>query len=418
MSTTLSKETIETVKATIPFLQQNGLALTEHFYRRMFAGNPEVKEYFNVSNQASGAQQGALGGAICAFAQNIETPENLADAVSLISNKHASLGIKPEHYPIVGEHLLGSIDDLLNPAPPEILAAWGEAYGFLAGVLIGAEEAIYTQQAEQPAGWNGFKDLEVFKREQESNLITSFYLRAKDGSNLPSFKSGQYLTVRVPTADAPVASGCPFSGAKAVTTTMRNYSLSGSPTWDHYRISVKHEVPRHADTPEGYASTYLHTQVKVGDTLEIAPPCGDFFLNQHSAETPILLLSGGVGITPVLSMLHSVKANPVTFLHGAINSENHALRDEVLSLAEQNENISAHFRYSAPTDADAQNQPHHSTGLFTTEFLSDFITADTEIYFCGPKAMMQHIYKALKELNHPTEQIHYEFFGPQGDLEA
>jgi nitric oxide dioxygenase len=417
MSTTLSSKTIETVKATIPFLQQNGLTLTQHFYKRLFEGNPEVKEFFNQSNQSSGTQQQALGAAICAFAQNIETPEKLAGAVSLISNKHASLGIKPEHYPIVGEHLLDSINDLLDPAPPEILEAWSAAYGFLADVLIQAEQSIYDTQAAQEHGWNGFQELEVFKREHESQWITSFYLRAKDGKALPRFKAGQYLTVRIPTnAPTPVAPGCPFTGTKQ--TTMRNYSLSGSPEWDYYRISVKREVPRHADTPEGYVSSYLHTKIKVGDTLEVAPPCGDFFLQKHEPNTPILLLSGGVGITPLISMLHSTTDQSVTFLHGAINGENHALRTEVLALEKQRHNIKVHFRYSAPSQEDINNQHHHSAGLFSSDFLREFITPETQVYFCGPKPMMQHIYQALKEFGHPSDQTHFEFFGPQDALEG
>ncbi len=412
MSNPLSAATIETVKSTIPFLQENGVKLTEHFYKRLFAGNPEVKEYFNNSNQEAGIQQRALGGAICAFAQNIETPENLASAVNKISNKHASLGIQPEHYPIVGEHLLGSINDLLDPAPPEILEAWGEAYGFLADIMIQAETAIYDEQANHEGGWNGFRKMEVFKREHESKWITSFYLRPCDGCPIIPFKSGQYLTVRVPTAENKSA-----DPADALTT-MRNYSLSGSPQWDHYRITVKREVPRHADTPEGYVSSYLHTKTSVGDILEIGPPCGDFFLYEHSPETPLLLLSGGVGLTPLLSILHSVKDNPTTFIHAAINGENHALRDEVNALSEEKENIKVHFRYSAPSAEDEHNTPHHSSGLISDEFLKEFLTPDTEIYFCGPKPMMQHIYKALKKLGHPEEKTHFEFFGPQEELEA
>lgn len=402
MTNSLSKETIETVKQTIPFLTENGVKLTEHFYQRLFTGNPEVKALFNTANQESGAQQRALGGAICAFAQNIETPQNLIDAVNRISNKHASLGIKPEHYPIVGKHLLGSIDDLLDPAPPEVLKAWEEAYGFLADTLIDAEKSLYVNQCRQEGGWNDFREMEVFRREHESTWITSFYMRPKNGGSLPKFKPGQYITVRIPTPDG--------------STTMRNYSLSGSPDWDFYRISVKREVPRHADTPEGYVSSYLHTKVAAGDTLELGPPCGDFVLREHSSTTPILLLSGGVGITPLLSMLHSIKGNLTTFLHGAINGENHALREEVEKIVGNRTHLSAHFRYSAPSQEDEQNQHYHSAGLFSEAFLTKFITPETEVYFCGPKPMMQHVYKALKSFTHPAEKMHYEFFGPQEDL--
>ncbi len=401
---TISTETIATVKSTIPFLQEHGIKLTEHFYKRLFAGNPEVKKYFNSANQEAGAQQRALGSAICAFAQNIETPENLAPAVSRISNKHASLGILPEHYPVVGEHLLGSIDDLLDPAPPEVLEAWGEAYGFLADVMINAEKEIYAKQESQKGGWTGFRKMEVFKREHESKWITSFYLRPSDPCPVIPFKPGQYITVRIPTADG--------------STTMRNYSLSGSPNWDHYRISVKREVPRHADTPEGYVSSYLHTKVSVGDGIEIGPPCGDFFLGDHSPEAPVLLISGGVGLTPLLSMLHGTGSNPTTFIHAAIDGENHALRDEVEAIAEKVSNVEVHFRYSAPSNEDIRDANHHSSGLISNDFLSDFITPDTQIYFCGPKPMMRHIYKCLDEIGHPKSQTHFEFFGPQEELES
>ena len=410
MSNPLSKETMETVKATIPFLQENGVKLTEHFYRRLFLHHPEVKEYFNDSNQESGVQQRALGGAICAFAQNIETPENLAGAVGLISQKHASLMIQPEHYPIVGEHLLAAIDELLNPAPPEILKAWSEAYEFLASILIGAEAEVYREQKEQEGGWNGFRKMEVFKREHESQWITSFYLRPVDPCPVIPFKAGQYLTVRVPTKI-----GAENESVEPETT-MRNYSLSGSPAWGYYRISVKREVPRHADTPEGYVSSYLHTQVQVGDVLEIGPPCGDFYLNEHEKETPILLLSGGVGLTPLLAMLHSVGSNPTTFIHAAIDGKQHAFRDEVLQLAEEKPNVRVHFKYSNPRPEDLQN--YDSDGFISGEFLKKFVRPETEIYYCGPKPMMKHVYQGLQELNHPIEKTYCEFFGPQEELEG
>ena len=116
-------------------------------------------------------------------------------------------------------------------------------------------------------------------------------------------------------------------------------------------------------------------------------------------------------------MLHQVGSNPVTFLHGSIDGNHHAMRDEVSTLADEHENITAHFRYSAPSEQDIENQHHHSSGLFTEEFMGQFITPETEIYFCGPQPMMRHIYKALNAIDHPAEKTHYEFFGPQEDLE-
>ena len=398
MSDPLSKQTIDTVKATIPFLMENGRALTDHFYKRLFEGNPEVKAYFNTANQAGGTQQAALGGAICAFAQNIETPENLESAIERISNKHASLGVKPEHYPVVGEHLLGSIDDLLNPAPKEVLDAWAEAYGFLAGVMISAEENLYTSQREKEHGWNDFKHFTVTRRKKESELITSFYLKPSDGAGVPNFKAGQYLTVRFPQGDS---------------TTMRNYSLSGSNQWDEYRISVKREDAHQSDTPDGYVSHYLHEKVAVGSEIEVAPPCGDFFLHENVGNPPILFIAGGVGITPLLSMLHACKpGQPVTFIQCSINGQHHAFRAELRELAEE-KGATLHFRYSNPSEQDALEKHFHSEGFTNTEFLREFLTPDTQVYFCGPMPMMNNINASLKELDHPVQQTHSEVFAPQ-----
>ncbi len=401
--TALSQQTINTVKATIPFLTENSTALTEHFYKRLFEHNPEVKVYFNASHQAAGSQQGALAASVCAFARNIETPENLAAAVSLIANKHVSLGVQPEHYPVVGKHLLASIDELLNPAPKEILEAWGEAYGFLADVLINHEEGIYKSQE-----WNGFREFTIDSKVKESSNVTSFYLKPTDGGEVPSFSAGQYITIRVPSADG--------------STTMRNYSLSSYGCDKAFRISVKREDALHADQPSGYASNYLHEKLEAGDILEVAAPCGEFTLDDETIDklgennTPLLLISGGIGVTPMLSMLHAVagKNIPVSFIHGAINSETHALKQEVLEIVSKHDNVKAHFKYSAPLECDKPD----SIGLFDVELIKQFLTGDSEVYFCGPKIMMTHMLSFMCELRHDREKVHYEFFGPAEDLQV
>mgnify|MGYP003678403262 CR=1 FL=1 len=386
--TPLTPETIATVKATIPFLSENALKLTCEFYQQMFRENPEVKEFFNPAHQASGAQQGALAGAVCAFAQNIETPENLASAVSLIAHKHVSLGVKPEHYPIVGKHLLGAIDTLLNPAPPEILEAWGQAYGFLTEVLTGAEEGLF---AEKP--WQGFKSFRIARKVAESDSITSFYLKAEDGSPAPAFLPGQYLTVRIPAADG--------------TTTMRNYSLSSYGNDDFLRISVKRENG-------GHASNYLHNTLTEDNSIEVAAPGGDFVFDFEKGHAPVLLLSGGVGITPILSMLHANAGGDslVNFVHGAINGASHAFKDEVDALVEEHDNLSRHYRYSDPEEGDECD----STGFLDLAMIEGFLTPETEVYFCGPKPMMALVHSVLSELGHPAEKVHFEFFGPQEEL--
>src|SRR5436190_4372987 len=158
MNHMLSDKTVAIVKSTAPILEQHGETLTRHFYARMFEKNPEVGPFFNRTNQSKGTQQRALAAAICAYAANIDNLEVLGGAVELIAQKHASLQIRAEHYPIVGENLLASIREVLGEGATEaVIAAWAEAYGFLANILIGRENEIYHQHQLTPHGWMGFK---------------------------------------------------------------------------------------------------------------------------------------------------------------------------------------------------------------------------------------------------------------------
>src|SRR3954468_2971641 len=195
----LTAQQIAVIKTTVPVLVEHGETLTKHFYRRMFTHNPEVQAFFNPAHQHAGTQQRALAAAICAYAQNIENPGVLAGAVELIAQKHCSLCVKAEHYPIVGANLLESIREVLGAACTEaIIDAWAAAYGLLADILIKREAEIYREQ-EAKHGWEGFKRFVVQRRERESDVITSFYLAPATGEAVRAFRAGQYLTVRVPT---------------------------------------------------------------------------------------------------------------------------------------------------------------------------------------------------------------------------
>ena len=235
----LDAKTIKTVKSTVPVLQEHGEALTRYFYSRMFTHNPEVKPFFNQTNQTSGKQQKALAGAICAYAANIDNLEALGNAVELIAQKHASLQVRSDQYPIVGSNLISSIKEVLGEgATEEVINAWGEAYDFLANILIKRESQIYDENAKIPGGWKGFRTFQIAKKEKESQNITSFYLKPQDEKELPIFKAGQYITIRVKTPDG--------------STTMRNYSLSDKPGTDYFRISVKKEESHLEEIPQDY----------------------------------------------------------------------------------------------------------------------------------------------------------------------
>jgi nitric oxide dioxygenase len=403
----LSEKTVQIVKSTAPILQEHGEALTRHFYKRMFSHNPEVAPFFNPAHQNAGKQQRALAGAITAYAANIDNLEVLGGAVELIAQKHASLMIKPEHYPIVGENLLASIREVLGAgATDDIIAAWAEAYGFLADILIGREKQIYDENAHKPGGWIGFKRLRIIRKEKESSNITSFYLVAGDGSPLPAFKPGQYITVRAATPDG--------------STTMRNYSLSDKPGQEWFRISVKREVPPEANTPAGYVSNMLHDAIEVGDTVEIAPPCGEFFLDISEKHTrPLVLLAAGVGITPInsilLAALDSFPEREIILVHAVLNEDVQAFRSSFDSLAQKHKNLKVYYRYSEAPQVNAENA---SYGLVTAEYLESLLPGrDADYYFCGPQPFMVSLYHGLMQWGIPASQVHFEFFGPRQELE-
>lgn len=385
----LSQETIAIVKATAPAVAAHAEEITSYFYPLMFREFPEVKAFFNQSHQNDGAQPRALANAVVAYAQNIENLEVLGSAVERIVNKHVSLGVTPEQYDIVGSCLLKAIKAVLgDAATDEVIAAWAEAYGFLAGLLIEAEEATYKANEEKTGGWRGTRQFRVIRKEAESSLITSFYLAPVDGGALPQFEAGQYTCVILNIKGEEIR---------------RNYSLSDAPNQDYLRISVKRE-------PHGVASGFLHDEVQIGDELPLLPPAGEFKLRTN--DKPLVLVTGGVGITPAISMLNTSAhtGRAIHFLHAAINSEVHAFRGHVNGLAMQYPNVKPHYAYSQPT---ASCQADYE-GLMNIEYLRERLAGqtDVELYLLGPKPFMQAIYQAAVALNIPKEQIHFEFFGP------
>lgn len=404
----LSDRTIQIVKATAPAVAPHAEAITRRFYSLMFQGNPEVQAFFNQAHQFSGGQQKALAGAICAYASNIDNLSVLGPAVELIAQKHCSLNIQPEHYPIVGKHLLVAIREILGEAATdEVIGAWGEAYGFLAEVLINREGEIYREQASLPGGWNGYRPFVVAHKIPENGIVTSFYLKPADGGALPVFQPGQYITVKIDHPTTP--------------TSPRNYSLSDVPGLEYYRISVKREPGMNAGAPGGLISNYLHDEVHEGDEILVGPPCGEFTLDAKTAsDRPIVLMAGGIGITPLLSMLKSLAkesvTRPVYFVHAARNSQVHALGSEVRASAQKLPGLKTHIRYDSPLAGDVEGGLCDSVGVLDSEFLESFVPREGDYYFCGPKPFMASVYQNLKARGVEDSRIHFEFFGPRQEI--
>jgi nitric oxide dioxygenase len=389
----LSQETINIIKATVPVVAKHAEQITAHFYPLMFKEFPEVKAFFNQSHQAQGAQPRALAAAVVAYAANIDNLSVLAPAVERIVQKHVSLNIQPAQYEIVGSCLLKAIKEVLGEAATdEVITAWGEAYWQLANLLIEAEQACYLAKQQCEGGWKGEREFNVVRKEAESDVITSFYLEPVDGGSVPEFKPGQYIGLVIAVGDQD---------------TRRNYSLSSSPNRRFLRISVKRE-------PNGLVSNHLHDTVNIGDTLQILPPAGDFVLK--NSDRPLILVTGGVGITPAVSMLDQALASgrAVHFIHASLNSRTHAFRDHVDQLAAKHNNLKQHYCYSEPLAGDKPN----STGFVTKALLDEQLGTNSEVdfYFLGPKPFMTAMYKNAVDLGISEGNIYYEFFGPLEDI--
>ncbi|RHW38386.1 NO-inducible flavohemoprotein [Lysinibacillus yapensis] len=384
----LSQQTIDIIKSTVPVLEQHGVTITKTFYSNMFQKHPELLNYFNRANQARGRQQTALANTVLAAAKYIDNLQAIVPAVMQIAHKHRGLGILPEHYPIVGENLLGAIKEVLgDAATDEIINAWAEAFGVIADVFISIEEDLY-KEAEKDGGWRLFKPLKVARKVKENDMVTSFYLVPEDGSTLPDFKAGQYITLRVKVPGDEYTSN-------------RHYTLSQPSNANEFRISVKRED---AVDPQGVVSNYLHEGVNEGDLLDVSAPAGLFTLEENS--NPVLFVSGGIGVTPLNSMLQAMElGRPVTFIQCARNEKAVAFKEQVSKKIDE---LNGSYRVLF-SDV---------TGYVTKEDLAPFVKENTEVYVCGPAPFMQTVISIAHDLDLPSENIHFEFFGPAMSLEA
>lgn len=402
MSKTLSERTIALVKATVPALEAHGLDIVHEMYARMFQ-NPEIRDLFNQSHHGdAGSQPRALTGAILAYASNIENLGALAPAVERIAQKHVGLQILPEHYPHVGEALLGAIKAVLGEAATDdILAAWGEAYWFLADILIAREKRVYGEQLGAPGGWNGWREFRIEQIVRESSVISSFILRPVDGRRVIEHKAGQYLTFWLEIPGHPPVK--------------RNYSISDAANGETYRISVKRE-------PQGLASGWLHDHAQVGTILKVAPPAGEFFLAEHP-ERPVVLLSGGVGLTPMVAMLETIAARhkdvQTHYIHGTHDRETHAMRDHVRTIAANAAAIEVVDFHQTPLSGEVAGRDYDHAGIITDEWLiANTPVGAADFYICGPRPFLRAAVSALSLAGVASDRIHYEFFGPADELLA
>ncbi|MBJ2346837.1 MULTISPECIES: NO-inducible flavohemoprotein [Pseudomonas] len=392
----LSREQRAIIRSTVPLLESGGEALITHFYRMMLSEYPQVRPLFNQAHQASGDQPRALANGVLMYARHIDQLDQLGDLVAKIVNKHVALQIQPEHYPIVGACLLRAIAEVLGEeiATPEVIEAWGAAYNQLADILIGAETGLYDQKAAAPGGWRGERAFILTAKVPESAEITSFYFEPADNGPILQAEPGQYIGMKLVLDGEEVR---------------RNYSLSALADNGQYRISVKREAG-------GRVSNYLHDEFQVGSSIQLFPPSGDFYLTE--SDKPLVLISGGVGITPTLAMLQAAlqTERPVHFIHCARNGQVHAFRDWIDDLASRHPQLKRFYCYD---EHDGTGPAADKVGLLSEDQLAQWLPEqrDLDAYFLGPKGFMAAIKRHLKALGVPAEQSRYEFFGPAAALE-
>lgn len=391
----ISEESRSIVKATVPVLEQHGVEITRTFYHNMLGENPELLDIFNKTNQEKGAQPTALATTVLAAAKNIDDLSVLLPHVKQIGHKHRALQIKPEQYDIVGKYLLLAIKEVLgDAATPAIINAWAEAYKEIAGIFISVEAQMYKE-----AAWPGWKPFKVLNIENVSSSVKEITVEPLpesgiDLAKLP-IKAGQYITVNThPTRQHNTHDA------------LRHYSICSNSTKGGLKFAVKlEEDSKH---PAGLVSEYIHKDLKIGDSIKLSAPAGDFELDENlikQDKIPLVLLSAGVGVTPILAMLETqVNANPnrpIYWIQSSYDESEQAFKKQVPALLKKAKDVHTFYIYTnkeKPIDAD---------------FLKKNIPENSDVYFCGSLGFMKAMIGHFTILDHKKDRIHYEPFGPK-----
>lgn len=417
----LTQKQIDIVKSTVPILKEHGGTITSTFYHNVIVDHPQLKNLFSVRNQATGAQQSALATSVLAYATYIDDLPKLTGAVERIAQKHASLFVQPEHYPIVGEYLVGAFAEVLGDAlTEEVKTAWIAAYGVLAGVFINREAQLYKDTGP----WQGWRKFVIKGKEPENSTVTNFDLApVEKGELLQTYRPGQYVSLQVP-----------IPGAGFVQS--RQYSLVQAPQKaseaGYYRISVKREdgTPENispeqlaAGSVAGSISNLLFKEYQVGDIVELSPPRGEFFIDPSdplAVSKPLVLVSAGVGAAPLLSILDSVLASPsgsrpISWLHGARSSDTACYTKTIQKQAAEHANLAHRVFLKTVTEHDVEGESYNVKGsldltALAREGLLYLDNPEAEYYVCGPEGWMVNVRSWLQEKGVSLDRQHLELF--------
>ncbi|EXF85857.1 globin [Colletotrichum paranaense] len=407
------------VRGTIPALREHGETITTIFYANMLRAHPELHDHFNKVNQANGRQPRALTGVILSFAANLNHISELIPKLERMCNKHCSLGILPEHYDIVGKYLIQAFGQVLGPAmTPEIREAWTKAYWILAKMLIGREAQMYREFDDDK--WKGWRKFRIERKVAETDDIFSFYMVPVDGKRLPDFYPGQYTSIRVT---------IPELGHYQ----SRQYSLSDSPRPDYYRITVKRDqgvkVGKGAATfnlNPGVFSNHLIDEKRPGDIVELTHPTGDFFFDTHAAGTlPVVLISAGVGVTPLMSICNTIierqAIRPISWIHCSARAA--PFEEHIRKIAYSRANFITKFFRSQIADVEDDDSLSSSSDFGLRMDLARIAPEElylshggAEYYICGPEIFMVEMSQFLINQGVDPNRVKFERF-TTGDLE-
>jgi nitric oxide dioxygenase len=373
------------IKDSVPILGHIHVQLAEKFYRRLFKQYPEFKDYFNTTNQKLLRQPRIFIHTLVKVAENVDNFEQLEEDFQRIASKHVGLQVRPDHYPKMGEVMVNTICDLFpkEMVDDEFREAWEMTYDKMANMLINLEAEEYATKA-----WFGFKEFKVTRLQRECIESISFYIAPVDGKPIPKPKRGQYLCMR-----------WQLPGAKNEIS--RVYSISEYPKGNEYRFTVRY-------IPGGQISAHIHNNLKIGDTVFVAPPCGSCYY--ESSPRDLVMLAGGNGITALLSMIEAgledgrnvrllySNRSPDSRSFGPMLREYKRIYQDRFHITE----FISRARYLDPID-------QYNNRSLTLEDL-DFITPEHDVYLIGPRSYMKMVEDYLTERN---IKVKLDYFGPQ-----
>ena len=389
----LDQQQAAVIAATLPLVGARIDEITTEFYRRMFVHHPELlRNLFNRGNQAQGAQQRALAASIATFATHLITPElpHPTELLSRIGHKHASLGITADQYPIVHENLFGAIVEVLGAetVTAEVAEAWDRVYWIMADTLIALERDLYAQA--------GVADGDVFRRVRVLSRVddpSGAVLLSVDGSGMSDFVAGQYVSVGVTLPD----------GARQ----LRQYSLVNAPHSGVWTFAVK-PVGVFDGQPAGEVSSWIRDNVCVGDLLDVTVTFGDLPTPDGG---PLVLISAGIGITPMIGILEQLAAERsaavVRVLHADRGDLSHPLRERQRELVDDLPNATLDIWYEDGLTAGA---PGVHPGQMVLDGMG--LPDGAHIYLCGNNGFVGAVRGQLDALGVPVERVHCELFSP------